>query len=337
MSFLQFIKDKTMVLVLNVLCMVLLFIYLMAIGTDITAIGFIIIVWLLILTTYGFLTFHSRKKYFSDLHKIVDRLEQKYLISEVMNEPSELEGLLYYNLIRKATKSMMEQITRVRHGSKEYKEYIEQWVHEIKNPIAAIKLMCENDRTGALCKVQFELEKIDHFVEQVLFYARSENVEKDYFIKEFPLVNAVNTAIIKNKQVLQNAVVLQISEITETVYSDEKWIGFVLHQLIQNAIKYKKASPVMLTIYTEKQSNGVFLNIEDNGIGICKSDLPRVFDKGFTGLNGRKIGKSTGVGLYLCKQMCKKLGHEMTISSQQHQYTRVTIFFPKGTFTKMQD
>ena len=134
---------------------------------------------------------------------------------------------------------MLEQISEVERERLEYKEYIEQWIHEIKTPITAMKLRCENQRAAWTKDLLLELEKTNRFTEQALYYARSEHTEKDYSVHEMALSNVVHQAIADNKYLLlQNGVQLEVEEMQDTVYSDEKWVRFILNQLIANAVKY---------------------------------------------------------------------------------------------------
>ena len=236
------------------------------------------------------------------------------------------EDQVYYQLLKMAGKSMLEQIGEVERERLEYKEYIEQWIHEIKTPITAMKLLCENHRTNWTKELLLELEKTNRFTEQALYYARSEHTEKDYSVREMALSQVVHQAIADNKYLLlQSGMRLEVEEMQDTVYSDEKWVRFILNQLIVNAVKYRTKQPV-LRISTHKWQDQVVLVVEDNGIGIAASDLPRIFEKGFTGQNGRMVQQSTGIGLYLCKRLCEKLGIGIAAESSE-QGTAISLAF----------
>ena len=236
------------------------------------------------------------------------------------------EDQVYYQLLKMAGKSMLEQIGEVERERLAYKEYIEQWIHEIKTPITAMKLLCENHRTDWTKELLLELEKTNRFTEQALYYARSEHTEKDYSVREMALSQVVHQAIADNKYLLlQGGMRLEVEEMQNTVYSDEKWVRFILNQLIANAVKYRTEQPV-LRISTHKRQDQVVLVMEDNGIGIAASDLPRIFEKGFTGQNGRMVQQSTGIGLYLCKRLCEKLGIGIAAESSE-QGTAISLAF----------
>lgn len=339
MTPIAYIKDRATLLVLHVVCMLFSAIFLKSVGNSNSVICLILLIWLVIVSTYLTVHYIRRRSYLKQLQELSDSLEQRYLLAEVMDKPFRLEDLEYYKLIKSANKSMIEQVSKVRSERKEYKEYIEQWVHEIKTPIAAIKLICENQKSEVTRKILLELERTDQYVEQALYYARSEQVEKDYLIKEIPLSDCVHAAIMKNKQMLiQNSIQIHTEALARTVYTDSKWVEFIINQLLINAVKYRRQGqePSVLSFTTEEVKNGIGLFIRDNGIGISEDELPRVFTKGFTGSNGRQNQQSTGIGLYLCRRLCDKLGLEITISSVPNEYTTVTIFFPIGTLYQVQ-
>ena len=163
------------------------------------------------------------------------------------------------------------------------------------------------------------------------------SVEKDYLIKEVSLSEIIHASIAENKQfLLQNHVSVEVRDCNDTVYTDEKWIRFIMNQLISNAVKYSEKEPKII-FETNSGQGQIVLMISDNGIGISESDLSRIFDKSFTGENGR-IGKnSTGIGLFLCKRLCEKLGIGIAVKSKSGQGTQVELYFPKGDFVKVQE
>ena len=319
-------KNRIPFLLTNLVCMAALTVFLLVCGNSISAVLLILVVWAVVLLTGLFLTYWKRKRQMQKLLDIAGQLSERYLISEVMELPEQAEDQVYYQLLKMAGKSMLEQIGEVRRERLEYKEYIEQWIHEIKTPITAMKLLCENHRTDWTKELLLELEKTNRFTEQALYYARSEHTEKDYSVREMSLSQVVHRAIADNKYLLlQSGVRLEVEEMADTVYSDEKWVRFILNQLIANVVKYRSGQPV-LRFSTRRQQDQVILVVEDNGIGISPADLPRVFEKGFTGQNGRMVQQSTGIGLYLCKRLCDKLGIGIAAESSG-QGTAISLAF----------
>ena len=326
MSGKQYLKNQLPVLLLNLLGVLALALFLIATGTSRQAISFIALVWIVVVVCYLTVSFFIQKRHCETLLVMAEQLGEKYLMPEVMAMPERADEQVFYQILKMAGKSMLEQIGEVERERLEYKEYIEQWIHEIKTPITAMKLLCENHRTNWTKELLLELEKTNRFTEQALYYARSEHTEKDYSVREMALSQVVHQAIADNKYLLlQSGMRLEVEEMQDTVYSDEKWVRFILNQLIVNAVKYRTKQPV-LRISTHKRQDQVVLVVEDNGIGIAASDLPRIFEKGFTGQNGRLIQQSTGIGLYLCKRLCEKLGIGITAESSEHG-TAISLSF----------
>lgn len=301
-------KNKLPFILTNLFCMILMTLFLLACGNAVSVVEMILIVWVLILMVGMGIAYRNRKKELQKLLTMAEGLQERYLIQEVMRLPERADDQVYYQLMKMAGKSMLEQIGEVRRERLEYKEYIEQWIHEIKTPIAAMKLLCENHRMDFTRELLLELEKTNRFTEQALYYARSEHTEKDYAVREINLIDVVHQVIADNKYLLlHNKVNLEVAERMETVYSDEKWLRFILNQLVANAVQYRTEQPV-LRFFAYQRQDQVILSVEDNGIGIPACDLPRIFEKGFTGQNGRIMQQATGIGLYLCRRLCDKLG-----------------------------
>ena len=312
----QYLKNQLPVILINLLGMLALALFLIASGNGIQTVLFILVVWLIVLASCLLLFYFYRKKYLNKLLDMTEQLKERYLLPEIMQEPERADEQVFYQIMKMAEKSMLERIGEVQRERKEYKEYIEQWIHEVKTPITAIKLICENNRCSFTRELMAELENINRFTEQALYYARSEHTEKDYSVREINLSDVVHGAIADNKYLLrQNNVAVTVEDVEYSIYSDDKWLRFILDQLISNAVKYRADQPV-LHFFAVKENDRIILSVEDNGIGIPQSDLPRIFEKGFTGQNGRTIHSSTGIGLYLCRRLCDKLGIGISASSE---------------------
>ena len=195
----------------------------------------------------------------------------------------------------------------------------------------------ENNKTDVTKSIDEEINKMENYIEQVLFYARSNTVEKDYMVSKSSLKEIVNSAVMRNKEsIVYNNIELNLHDLERTVYTDSKWCIFILNQIIQNSIKYSKKDDKKIEIYSEEKKDSVILWIKDNGIGIKEKDISRVFEKGFTGENGRLIGKkSTGIGLYLCKKLCDKLDLGIKLDSKEREGTVVKITFPVNSMTEI--
>ena len=309
-------KNRIPFLLINLVCMAALTVFLLVCGNSISAVLLILVVWTLVLLAGLLLTYWKRKRQMQKLLDMAGQLSERYLISEVMELPEQAEDQVYYQLLKMAGKSMLERIGEVERERGEYRTYIEQWVHDVKTPITALKLLCENSRSPFSREVLAELENIDRCAEQALYYARSEHTEKDYSIREMSLADVVHGAIADNKYLLRQCdMAITVDDLEPVVYADDKWVRFILNQIISNAVKYCSPEQPTLHIFTERSGDQVLLSVADNGIGIPESDLPRIFEKGFTGQNGRTIHSSTGIGLYLCKRLCDKMGIGLTASS----------------------
>lgn len=327
----QYLKNQLPVILINLLGMLALALFLIASGNSIQTVLFILVVWLIVLASCLLLFYFSRKKYLNKLLDMTEQLKERYLLPEIMQEPERADEQVFYQIMKMAEKSMLERIGEVQRERKEYKEYIEQWIHEVKTPITAIKLICENNRCSFTRELMAELENINRFTEQALYYARSEHTEKDYSVREISLSDVVHGAIADNKYLLrQNNVAVTVEDVEYSIYSDDKWLRFILDQLISNAVKYRTDQPV-LHFFAVKKIDSVILSVSDNGIGIPQGDLPRIFEKGFTGQNGRTIHSSTGIGLYLCRRLCDKLGIGISASSER-KGTAISLSFRINDF-----
>ena len=199
-------------------------------------------------------------------------------------------------------------------------------------------MIVENNKNTVTSSINDELDKIENYTEQALYYARSNTVSQDYFIKKNKIEDMVNECIKKNRKILiGEKISINTHDLKVTVNTDSKWIIFILNQIIQNSIRYKKTEGQSeIEIYSEKKKENIILYIKDNGRGIRKGEITRVFEKGFTGTNGRMLNKkSTGIGLYLCKKLCDKLGIGIEIESVHDEGTEVRLVFPNSSYIDM--
>ena len=334
MQFKDFLKDKllTISLLLFGLITVEIFLEIYPVGNFIKI--YLPIVILGLYFTGIVIEYYSKKRFYENLSDTLNELEEKYLINEMIRTPSFMEGKLLKNVLEQTDKSMLEKVNKYKYLQEDYKEYIELWIHEIKTPIATSKMVIENNKNSIMESINEELDKIEDYTEQALFYARSNTVEKDYYIKKSNLKDIVNECIKKNKKILiQEKIRMNIHDLETEVNTDSKWIIFILNQIIQNSVKYKKQdSNSEIEIYSKPGKENIILYIKDNGIGIKKGEITRVFEKGFTGTNGRMLNKkSTGIGLYLCKKLCDKLGIAIELNSVYDEGTEIRIVFPKNS------
>lgn len=263
--------------------------------------------------------YRKKSNFYNELKNNLEKLDNKYLISEIINTPDFIEGKILKNTIQETGKSMLENVNSYKQLQEDYKEYIELWIHEIKIPIATSKLIIENNKNEITKSIDEELDEIENYTEQALFYARSNTVNKDYVVTKSNLKEIVNEAILKSKRaLLSNKISIELNDLEKEVFTDSKWATFIINQIIQNSIKYSKKEDKKIQLYAKSNNENIILYIKDNGIGIKKGEITRVFEKGFTGENGRIINKkSTGIGLYLCQKLCNKLGLGIELNSKR--------------------
>ena len=337
MSFKLFLREKASTILLLLFGLITIEIFLMAynVGMFIKIYIPLIIMGLYMISII--IEYFKRKKFYDNLLNMLEELDEKYLITEIIKTPNFLEGQIFKNSLEQIDKSMLENVNKYKYMTEDYKEYIELWIHEIKIPIATSKMVIENNKNAITKSIDEELDKVENYIEQALFYARSNTVEKDYYIRKVVLKEIVNESIKKNKSsLIQEKISIDIHDLDIEVNTDNKWIVFILNQIIQNSIKYRKKENSVIEIYANQGKENVILYIKDNGIGIKQGEITRVFEKGFTGTNGRLSNKkSTGIGLYLCKKLCNKLGIGIELNSVQNEGTEVKLVFPKDSYIEL--
>jgi len=331
MKMLDYLKEKSIFLSVNLMFFIMISIVMYFSNISFVIIFLVFFIWFFPLSTYILIEYMKYRKYFSNINNILESLDKKYLLPEVLQESNFMVGENINDILKELSRDMHEQVKHYRNIQEEYREYIEMWVHEIKTPIASSKLLIENNTNEVTRKIDTQMDRIENYVEQVLYYSRSDEVGKDYIIKKVGLSKLVKDVIKRNQRdFISKRISLQLGDLDEIIYSDTKWVEFILNQIIGNAIKYSKGKDDKIEIYLKKISSAVILTIKDHGVGIIERDLNRVFEKGFTGENGRKFGKSTGIGLYLCKKLTDKLGLGLQVQSEENVGTEISIIFPKS-------
>lgn len=331
-----YIKEKKENIILFIILVIILLFLLDLFGVN----KYLTIMILSLLSIYfivDFLTFYlKRKKYYDNFLNNLNLLDKKYLILETLEEPEFLDGKFFYDALYKIDKSMMENINNYRNETEDFKEYVEMWIHEIKIPIAGLMLMYHNNKTVNKNFLD-QLNSLDNLTDQILYYVRSNYAEKDFLIKEASMDKIINEVLLKNKDsILENHIDVTVDVKNIKVLTDSKWLVFILNQIINNSIKYSDNSRnSYIMFYIEDNEKEMTLHIKDNGIGVNASDLKHVFDKSFTGENGRKMRNSTGFGLYISKKLIEKLGHKISATSEENKYFEIAITFGKNDLYKI--
>lgn len=285
-------------------------------------------VWCAVCLFIDFYKYYKRHKL---LH--INR-EQFFDDAEQLPEHMDIIEYDYQELAKKLYQAKQELISKNRIAKKELLDYYGMWVHQIKTPIAALDILLQNtermlyqldekemmQKAISVSDMKMELFKIEQYVEMALNYLRVEDISSDLVFKKHELDDMVRQVIRKYAKIfISKKIKIDFKPTKACIVTDEKWFIFVLEQLISNALKYTKKGQI--SIYMKEKS----LVIEDTGIGIPAEDLPRIFEKGFTGYNGRENKKSTGIGLYLCKNIMDKLQWNITVDSEVGSGTKIYL------------
>ena len=273
--------------------------------------------------------YRKKKNFYNELKSNLDELGDKYLISEIINTPDFLEGKILKKSMQEAGKSMLENVNTYKRLQEDYKEYIELWIHEIKIPIATSKLIIENNKNEITKSIDEELDEIENYTEQALFYARSNTANKDYVVTKSNLQEIVNGAILKNKSaLLSSKTSIELHDLEREVYTDSKWAVFIINQIIQNAIKYSKIKDRKIEIYAISKRENVVLYIKDNGIGMDSEELGMIYTR-FYQIDKSHSGEGSGLGLAIVKRIVEISNGEINVQSEKRKGTTFTIILPQ--------
>ncbi|MFA6940627.1 MAG: sensor histidine kinase [Clostridiaceae bacterium] len=298
---------------------------------DIAYMDFLIIV---ISLFFLFIYYYKFKSSFCDIYKALENGEE---VDNYLPDAKTYELELIKNIVKAKNHQMEENAGELKDSLDEVNDYITKWVHEIKIPIAVCELISDKIEEAADCnslskvseELRMEIERIKFLINQVLYTSRSSSYSEDLQVEEVSINKVIREMVKRNAAFfIAKDIDLQLNNIDYKVMTDEKWASYIIDQIINNACKYVNREGEIL-IYGEEDEKSVKINIRDNGMGICEKDIRRIFDKGFTGENGRKTSKSTGMGLYLSKKMANKLSHDIFVKSEQGSFTEFTICYYK--------
>lgn len=294
---------------------------------------YVVEVSLVFLACYLTIDYILRRRHCNMLQKMMSMDTMDWINS--MPVPFDTEQKIYHELLIKLYQDYNRRLDELNMKNREDLEFVTMWVHEIKTPIAASKLIIENSLDDpsekTLYSIEDELDKIEDFIQMSLFYSRSNDFAKDYIINSISLEKVVQNCIKREYSGIMNKKLqLMMEKLDLSVDTDEKWLGFIIKQILDNAVKYSQPG-THIKIYTEQKEMENILYIEDEGVGIKKEDIGRIFDKNFTGMNGRRHYTSTGIGLYLSQKLARKLGHLITVASEEEAGTRFAIHFTKNS------
>jgi signal transduction histidine kinase len=334
MSLIQYLKDKRYFLLFYIISMLFISLILIVSVNKQHAINNLIYVHITCLffaLFYLIIGYYYRNSFFRKLSESI-RNEQEEITTS-LPLPQNYEQALYLKLLQRVHVEHSVQLQKLNNEMREHQDFILSWIHEVKLPIASSRLLMEQS-TGKTVevivdKLEDELNKIDHYIEQALYYSRIDSFSKDYFITEVLIDQIIKESVKKHaKLFIHKRILFTMYEIPQFIQSDSKWLGFIIDQILSNSLKYTNQGG-SITISFEEDDLEKRLLLQDSGIGIKSEDIQRVFEKGFTGSTGRSHIKSTGMGLYLAQKLAVKLGHHLSIQSKEGYYTKLYIHFPK--------
>ncbi len=275
----------------------------------------------LIAMIFDFIHFYRHQQNLIELQNL------SYFDLSKLPEPRNLTQVHYQKLIRLLDNRNRKSEMSFLRSQSEMIEYYTMWVHQIKTPISAMRLLLQGQEKQENAQLLSELFKIEQYVQMVLSYLRLDG-SNDFVIQKYDLESIVKQAVRKYASLfIHQKIKLDLKPIDAEVLTDEKWLAFVLEQLLSNALKYTRQGTISIYMASETK-----LVIEDSGIGISPEDLPRMGEKGFTGYNGREQKQATGLGLYLCKKVMKRLSHTINFESEIGRGTKVILGFDTLTF-----
>ena len=281
-----------------------------------------------VIMTVDLIRYKARVKQVEDLLKR-PVVEQSYNV-----EAKDILEERYVDLIHAQEKSRVDTENMSAKSSKDMEQYYNIWVHQIKTPISGMNVLLQSmEPTEEVGELQNQLFSVEQYVDMALQYQKIKSTTNDFSFAEIPLNKVIRENIRKYARLfIAKKLAVRYEETALRVLTDEKWISFVLGQIITNAVKYSDKGSI--TISACEDEHNTYLSVKDEGIGISPEDLPRVFERGYTGYNGRADKKSTGIGLFLCKSVTRMLGHKIQISSEPGKGTEVTIIFSKQRITE---
>lgn len=315
-----YIKGKSFVIASGMISLlifiVVLWLYELPLEPILYAVMLTVVAFLMI-GVINFIFFYKR-------HLSLSKLTSNIVLTDyIFPRPHNLIEKDYQQLIKEIDKNRLNIINEKNKSYSNMVDYYTMWAHQIKTPIAAMRLILQSEKSEINDELLEQLFKTEQYVEMVLQYLRLKDLNSDLLFKRHPLDNIIKQAVRKySKLFIRKKIKLNYEDLNTDVLTDEKWLVYVVEQILSNSLKYTSSGEI--SIYMDVKGSDTVV-IEDTGIGIEQEDLPRVFEKGFTGYNGRSDKKSTGIGLYLCKQILNKLSHSIEIESQVGKGTKVKI------------
>ena len=312
-----FVRERIWAVALLAICAVIFAVVLYLYRMPVEAVGYAAALCASVLLLWAVIRFILWRRRVIRLEEMQGRAA---LTLDQLPEPEGLEAEAYQELLRELDELRRQVSSDADAREREAVDYYTMWVHQIKTPIAAMGLLLQGDDTERGRELRSELFRIEQYVELVLSYLRLGSDASDYVIREQELDAILRQAVRKYAPLfIRGKVSLELSPTGLRVLTDEKWLQLVVEQVLSNAVKYAPGGQVRI------YARDTRLIVEDTGVGIAREDLPRIFERGFTGCNGRMDKRATGIGLYLCREICRRLGHTITAESEVGRGTRIII------------
>ncbi|CDI48449.1 sensor histidine kinase [Clostridium tetani] len=343
MKFIDFLKDRIAYIIVYfisislVILIMHLTLFIKVIDFPITNILYAYFVSIVILIIFLVYQYSKVRAFYKQLYEI---LNSENIIENIINigEVRTIEQKLFTQILKKLYKSYEDKVYKYKDIQKHYSNFINQWVHQMKTPVSVIDLILQEEDTSefneVLDSISEENEKISQGLNIMLYNARINEFNHDFNVEDIDILLILRKVINGNKKLLiRHKIFPKIAGETAIVQTDKKWIYFVINQIVINAIKYTAATEKdkkTINFNIKEDTAKIVVSIEDNGIGIPKEDLGRVFNAFFTGKNGRKTSESTGMGMYLSKRICEELGNELYVESEEGKGVSFYIVFYKG-------
>lgn len=326
--FIRYVKQRTRVIAVSLLFVCVFAAFFMMYHIPVLAAVYPALICLcvgLIMLIVDFLRIRKKHILLSRIRDMAD------VIAGTFPVVSGIEDEDYQQVIKLLSKEYTDFETVTSRRYSDMIDYYTVWAHQIKTPIASMRLNIQNEDSELSRKMSSDLLRIEQYVEMVLTFLRLDSDSSDYVIKEYDLDSIIKLAVKKYaSEFIERKLKLEYEPVELRVITDEKWLSFVIGQILSNALKYTTSGSITISL-----KHGNVLSIKDTGMGIAPEDLPRIFDKGYTGYNGRVDSKASGIGLYLCKRICTNLGHVIRAESIVDKGTEVLIeFSQKRLFTE---
>lgn len=314
----MYIKQRRRGILVGILFLCIFTVSFVLYGLPVRAVAYPAILCFAVMIVFAILDYQRARKKHYRLTRMQDFSD---VVAEKLPAVDGLDDEDYQFLLESLQRQYRTALLEHQKAYAEMVDYYTVWAHQIKTPIASMRLTLQNEDTTLSRQLTNDLFRVEQYVEMVLTFLRLNSESTDYFIREYDLDEIIRQAVKKfSGEFISRKIRLIYEPVHTTVLTDEKWLSFVIEQVLSNALKYTPRGSITISLEPDKR-----LCICDSGIGIAPQDLPRIFQRGYTGYNGRVDKKASGIGLYLCKRICERLGHDIEAKSKMDEGTTIII------------